>query len=163
MHNLETAAGFTRIAGGIIENFLHQIKFGGMSQHDISAKLGEQFNNRLRQRKRFSVGPGVSPRHNYFLALDVTFLLDAGHEVGHSLAWVVDIALHVDDRHAGVFGYVAQVLIAVTPIAMADGDAVSIRGENLTNLFRCVTVRNLHFVGFEENSMSPQARHTRLK
>ena len=42
---------------------------------------------------------------------------------------MIDIALHIDDGYAGIFSHVSQVFIAVTPITMANGDAVFIGRE----------------------------------
>src|SRR5579875_3004849 len=76
---------------------------------------------------------------------------------------MVDIALHVDDRHAGVFRNIAQVFVALAPVAVPDGDAVSVGGEYLADLLWRISVRNLHLIRFQENSMATQARHSGLK
>src|SRR5438876_949471 len=83
--------------------------------------------------------------------------------VGHGLAGMIDITLHVNDRHTGVFGYLTQVSVTVAPITMANGDTMPVGRENFADLLGRISMGDLHFVGFQENSMTTQARHSRLK
>lgn len=164
MHDLETAAGLSGVVGGVVENFRHQIKLRRVRQHDISAKLREEFDHRLRQRERLGVRFGIGPGHDDLLAAQVVALfLDDSHKVGHRLAGMVDVALHVDHWHAGMFRDGAQVLVALAPIAVTDGDAVTIGREDFADLFGRVAMRNLRFAGIEEDGMAAQARHTGLE
>src|SRR5713226_1446984 len=161
--DFETASSLPGIVGGILQDLRHQLKLRWMGKCDIRAKLGEEFDDRLRQRKRFSVGFGIGPGHNYFFALQIAFLLDTGHQVGHGLAGVVDVALHVDDGDTGVFGHITQVFVAIAPIAVANGNTMSIGREDSADLFGGIAVRDLHFVGFQEDGVSAEARHAGLE
>ena len=52
--------------------------------------------------------------------------------IGQALVGMVDLTLHVQNRDAGGRGNVIKVLIANTPIYMANGDPVKVSAENLT-------------------------------
>ena len=161
--DVETASTHPRVVYGILQDLWHQFKLGGVRERDVGAKLREEFDDRLRQRQRLGVGFGIGPGHDNFLTLQAAFLLHAGHQVGHGLAGVVDITLHVDDGNTRMLGYVAEIFVALAPIAVADGDTMPIGRENFANLFGCITVGDLHFVRFQENSMAAQPCHACLE
>ncbi len=90
----------------------------------------------------------------------VAELLADRHQVGQRLRRMVDVALHVDDRHVGGGGHRPHVLVAlVEHEVVPDADAVAHRGENLAGVFRRFAVADLRGVGVEEVRMPAELRH----
>ena len=86
-----------------------------------------------------------------------------GHEICHGLAGMIDVTLHVEDRDTRMFGDVTEVFVAIAPVAVANGDAVAVGGEDFADFFGRIAVRDLHFVRLKENSVTAQACHACLK
>ena len=76
---------------------------------------------------------------------------------------MVDLALHVEHRHAAVLGHGVQIAVADAPVDVADGDAIEITAKYFTDLFRSVTVRDLGGARFNERCMAAQVGHTCFK
>ena len=110
---------------------LHQLPLGRMGQDDVEAEARHQRDEALRHRHRLRVARRVRPRDGDLAALEVPAeLLADRHQVGQRLERVVDVALHVEDRHGGVLGHLAHVAVALAGHeVVADGDA---RGRSST-------------------------------
>jgi len=72
---------------------------------------------------------------------------------------VIDIALHIQYRHARSLGDFVQVSVAYPPITVADRDAVKVAPVNLANLLWRITVRNLRRAGLNECRVSAKMGH----
>src|SRR5690606_20933520 len=72
------------------------------------------------------------------------------------LKGVVDIALHVEDRHAACLGHLTNILVTVIPIALPDSYPVVVAPQDLADLFRCIPVRDLSGGTFNEGAVAAQ-------
>src|SRR6266516_675616 len=61
MDNLKSTTSFTCIFGSRVQDLWHQLELRWMGQNDIGTELREEFDNRLRQRKRLGIGFGIGP------------------------------------------------------------------------------------------------------
>jgi len=76
---------------------------------------------------------------------------------------VVDVALHIQNRHAAVSGDFVEVAVADAPVAVADGDAVKITSVNLADFLGGIAVRDLGCLALDEGAMSAELRHASFK
>ena len=73
---------------------------------------------------------------------------------------MVDVALHVDDRHVGPFRHFAHVGVALAgDQVVPDGDGVAVAGENDAGVLGAFAVRDLHRVGGEKVRVAAELRH----
>ena len=56
---------------------------------------------------------------------------------------MINIALHVQYRHAAGFGDCVQVTVADAPVHVADGDAIVIPAEDFADFLGCVAMADL--------------------
>jgi hypothetical protein len=135
-----------------------------VSQYHIQAETRHLENQRLWNRHRFLIRSGISPGDHHFLAAQVpTFLFDDGHQVRQALKRMVNVALHIQNRHPGSFCHFIEVAVADTPIDVADGDAVKITAKDFADLLGGITVGDLGGLALNESAVAPQLCHASLK
>ena len=164
VHHLKARAEFFRLLARLLHNLRHQFELRRMCEDDIHAETRHLQNERLRDRHRLLVRRGIRPRYNHFLAAQIAPLLfDDRHQVGEALERMVDVALHIEDRHARRFGDRVEVAIADAPVHVANRDAVEIAPENFADFFRRVAVRNLRRARFDERAVPAELRDAGFK
>ena len=93
----------------------------------------------------------------------VALLLNHSEQVGQGLERVVPIALHVEDRGATRLGHCPDVIVADSPVDVADGDAVVIATQDLADLLPRVAVADLGAGAIEEHGVAAELGHAGLK
>ena len=85
-------------------------------------------------------------------------------QVGQRLRGMIDVALHVDDRHVGRLGHLAHVPVALAEDQIvADADAVTHRRQDLAGVGGCLAVADLRDVGVQEVGVPAELGHPASK
>ncbi len=160
MHDLKGGAPFFGFVSSLLFDFGHEHEFLGIGKRDIHAKTRHLDDERLRHGDGFEVRGGISPGNNDLLALQIAaFFLHDGHQVSQALEGMINITLHIQDRHAAVPGNFIEVGIANAPVAVADGDAVKIAAVDLADFFGGIAVGNLGGLAFDESAVPTELSH----
>ena len=162
--HLEARAEFPGLLLRLVHDLRHQLELRRMRQHHVHAKTRHLQNQRLRHRHRLLVRSSISPRHDHLLAAQITALLfDDRHQVGQALERVIDVALHVEHRHARRLCNRIQITVAQAPVDMANGDAIEIAAKDFADLLGGIAVRDLRRARFDERGVAAQLCHAGLK
>jgi len=164
MSNLKARPKLARLRLGFRFNIRHQLEFLGVRQYDIHAKTRHLENQRLGHGNGFEVGCRICPGDNNpaFAQVPSLFLHNC-HQIRQALERVIDVTLHVQHRNAGVLGNLINVLVANSPIAVADRQPIKIATVNLANFLRSIAMLDLGCAALNECSMPPQLGNPSFK
>ena len=90
-------------------------------------------------------------------------MLDDGQQIGERLERVIPVALHVHHRSPAGFGDRSDVLVANAPVDVADGNAVVVAAQDVTDLLPRVTVADLGRRRVEEHRVAAELCHSGLE
>ena len=76
---------------------------------------------------------------------------------------MINVALHIEHRHAAGFGDCIEVAVADAPIHVADGDPVVIASKNFSNFLGRIAVGDLGRFALDECSVPAQLGHAGLE
>lgn len=156
--DLEGTAGLGSVLLGDLDDLWDEVVALWVSEDEVGAEAGKESDEALWDGEWLAIGWGVCPAHDDLLAaegLERAEDLDEVAEVGHSLGWVILIALKVDDAWAahenlllsGLGDGVSDlkhVLVASTKVKIiTDTDDLSEEGHHSSGLADGFTVGDL--------------------
>ena len=138
---------------------------GGCASTTSRPKRGISVMRPCGHRHRLRVARRVRPRDGNLAALQVPAeLLADRHQVGQGLERVVDVALHVEDRHRGVLGDLAHVAVALAGHEVVpDGDGVAVAREDDAHVLGRLAVGRLRGLGRDEVRVGAELRRAGLE
>src|SRR6266536_2525883 len=141
-------------SGGVLLRLLqdlgHELELRRMGQPHVHPEPRKEEDQRLGNADRLLVRGSVGPADVDSLPSRVAEPLDDGHEVCQRLVRVVDVALHVEDRHPAGLGNLSHVPVARLPVDLPDGDPVVVASQDLPYLLGRVAVGDLGGAALDE-------------
>ena len=89
--------------------------------------------------------------------------LHQGEQVGHGLARMIHVVLHVDDRRIGVLRHLVEVFVADPGAAVTDGDAVAVAAQHHAGVLGVFAVADLRRLGGQPDGVAAELGHARLE
>ena len=163
VRHLERGVGAPRLLAGLVDDLGHEAELGRVDEPHVHAEAREQKRQALRRADRLLVARGAGPADRRRATARVAEALDDRHEIGERLVRMEDVALHVEDGDPARRGDLTLVGVADLPVDVADGDAVVVAAEDLTDLLGGVAVGDLGRAALDELGVAPELRHARLE